>query len=31
MSKDKKDKDGNPLPAVPFFMRGNFAPVKDEA
>lgn len=30
MSKDRKDKDGNPVPAVPFFMRGNFAPVKDE-
>lgn len=30
MSKDRKDKDGNPLPVIPFFMKGNFAPVKDE-
>lgn len=30
MSKDRKDKDGNPLEVVPFFLRGNFAPVDQE-
>ena len=25
-----KDKNGNPLPAVPFFFRGNFAPTSHE-
>lgn len=30
MSNDRKDKDGNPLEVVPFFLRGNFAPVDQE-
>lgn len=29
-SENKKDKNGNPLPVVPFFFRGNFAPTNDE-
>lgn len=31
MSKTKKDEEGNPLPLVPFFLRGNYAPVEHEA
>lgn len=30
MSQDRKDKDGNPLPAEPFFLKGNFASVDHE-
>lgn len=31
MSKTKKDKDGKPLPLVPFFLRGNFRPLSQES
>lgn len=31
MSKTQKDEDGNPAPLVPFFLKGNFKPVKEES
>ena len=31
LSKTKKDKDGRPLPLVPFFLKGNFKPMLVES
>ena len=31
MSKTRKDKDGNALPLIPFFKKGNFAPIQKES
>lgn len=31
LSDTKKDKDGRPLPLVPFFLKGNFKPVLKES